>query len=81
MNYADAACRFTEDSNNYIVVGECLSCKKSVMVHIPKPHLYKYRQGAHIQDAMPTLTPGDREFLISGVCEPCFDEMWVEDDE
>lgn len=35
----------------------------------------------HIQDVFPNLTPGEREFLMTGVTEEEWDEMWGEDDE
>lgn len=33
-----------------------------------------------IQDCFPYLTPGQRERLISGICEPCFDRMFGDDE-
>lgn len=35
----------------------------------------KIRSGALIQDAFPTWTPSDREFIISGICSKCWDNM------
>ena len=37
-----------------------------------------YNGGVAIQDALPDLTPGQRETLISGSHEACFDEGHVE---
>jgi len=39
----------------------------------------EWKQGKCIQDAMPDLSPGQRELLISGVCETCFDETFDEE--
>lgn len=33
-----------------------------------------------IQDAMPYLSPSERELLISGICGDCFDEIFVAPD-
>ncbi len=35
-----------------------------------------WENGKVIQDAMPYLTPGEREVLISGTCGSCFDKMF-----
>lgn len=32
-------------------------------------------RGGHIQDAFPTWTPSEREFLMTGVCSKCWDNM------
>lgn len=39
------------------------------------------REGKFIQDAMPELTPAERELLLSGTCGDCFDAMFPVDDE
>lgn len=33
------------------------------------------RGGALIQDAFPTWTPSEREFLMTGICDKCWDNM------
>ncbi len=40
--------------------------KKPYSVTIPGNELFKYRQGEYIQEAMPSVSADDREFLISG---------------
>jgi hypothetical protein len=37
--------------------------------------------GPLIQDALPDLTPGEREFLLTGCCESCFDRLFAEVEE
>ena len=34
-----------------------------------------YRNGAKIQDAFPSFTPDEREFLKTGICPKCWDNM------
>lgn len=66
MMYAFNFCTYKEDDRYYIFTGLCMITKKPYSVKIPKEALYKYNQGALIQDAMPTVSKEDREFLISG---------------
>jgi hypothetical protein len=51
---------------------------------IPVTHeqLYEWQQrGAMIQNAMPNLTAAQREFLMTGVTEEEWKEMWGKGDE
>lgn len=42
--------------------------------------LFKYNQGAFVQDAFPYLSDGDREQLfMTGICSACFDAMGADD--
>jgi hypothetical protein len=55
----------------------CQRCnKEQPMIEIDHWNLVRWRDGFKIQDAMPDLTPGQRELIISGTCEKCFDEMF-----
>jgi hypothetical protein len=82
MLYADRACTYIEESDphRYVYTGPCLLCNNAQKVTIPGPALYKYRKGAHIQDAMPTLTDGEREFLVTGICNDCFNKLFAEEE-
>lgn len=75
MRYADSRCRCLETHNPhvYTFVGPCIITGKETSVSVPAEALHAYRRGACIQDAMPMLTPDEREFLISGVGSP---EAW-----
>jgi hypothetical protein len=75
MWYADHVCNCLEDGDNYIYSGGCHYCKSDVIVVVPKQAIRNYRAGALIQQAMPMLSKGQREFLISGVCNECFDKL------
>ena len=37
----------------------------------------KRAQGEYIQDAFPTLTPGEREQLITGIHSECWDKEFA----
>lgn len=55
-----------EPNHCYKFSGECVITKKEYSVVIPCHQLFEIRQGKHIQDACPQMSPDDREFLISG---------------
>jgi len=64
------------------IVKRCICCKQVKVVEVNKDGYISWLLGeAHIQDAMPELSAGDRELLISGVCSTCFDEMFSEEEE
>ena len=37
--------------------------------------LTRYRSGALLQNAFPTFSPSQREFLYTGICDRCWDSM------
>lgn len=41
----------------------------------------KWRNGEHIQVAMPQLTPAQREFILSGATEDDWEQMFPEEEE
>lgn len=57
---------------------KCRICHVSEQIDIPREDIKKWQDGALIQDAMPYLSPDQRELLISGICGPCFDKMFAE---
>lgn len=59
----------------------CVLCHKEVEIPAKPGDVKKWQRGELIQHAMPYLTPGQREMLISGVCEECFNNMFGEDDD
>lgn len=60
---------------------QCRRCRVDVDVPATEEQLAKWRGGELIQRAMPNLTPGEREMLITGLCDPCFDEITKEPEE
>lgn len=59
----------------------CQCCRKKVVVKVPLEGYLRWRNGLqHIQDAMPQVSEGDREMLVSGICESCFDGIFKEDE-
>jgi hypothetical protein len=59
----------------------CTDCKTEYTLMLPQDAIDLYVAGAHVQDAFPMLSPDERELMISGVCGPCFDAMFPEEEE
>lgn len=84
MRYADSACQYREEytpEHVYVFTGPCIMSGKTVEVRVPAAGLYKYRQGAKIQEAFPDMSVADREFLMSGISGEAFDEAFSEDED
>ena len=60
---------------------DCLMCKKLYTMEVSEEGFDMWVGGAHVQDAFPELSKDDRELLISGICGPCFDKLFEEDEE
>jgi len=67
MRYLDINCSYTENQHGYIFTGPCIITGKRYSVFVPGPELFAYRQGALMQNAMPSVSAEDREFLMSGI--------------
>jgi len=69
------------DDANSDITGPCYSCKKPQTVQVKTADLTRFRGGTLAQDCFPYLAPEQREFLISGICSTCWDEMFLPEDE
>jgi hypothetical protein len=58
----------------------CRICDDEKLLDVTIEQLKAWRNGMLIQDAMPHLSPGDRELLISGICGSCFDELFPKEE-
>ena len=52
---------------------KCRQCEVSHTIEVPKDGWKAWRSGTLIQEALPGVSSGDRELLISGICGECFD--------
>ena len=60
----------------------CISCNQAYYLNVRTLGLNLWQnKAAFIQDALPELDAGDRELLMSSMCEPCFDKMFGEGDD
>jgi hypothetical protein len=64
-----------------IIKATCIECKKEFSLTVTAGEYDSFREGAFVQDAFPNLTPGERELLISSMCETCFDKLFEREEE
>lgn len=53
----------------------CPFCGKENVVYVAENEYRAWQNGACIQDAMPDLTPDERELVKTGICSACWDAM------
>lgn len=58
----------------------CPMCLSSNELEVSKQGFKDYDNGALIQNAFPTLTPDQREFLLSGICNTCWEKTFKEEE-
>ena len=49
--------------------------KLKVSTKVWRDGLNAYKNGALIQNAWPTLSPSDRELILTGICDECWINM------
>lgn len=54
----------------------CPQCGYHHYVTVDKEDYKKYIEGEHVQNAFPYLSASDRELLVTGICENCWNEMF-----
>lgn len=67
--------------NTLRVDGPCIQCNLPQFVVVPAEMLIKFGQGGFAQECFPDLPADQREFLISGICGACWDQMFPPDEE
>lgn len=63
------------------VSGPCYSCGKKQSVQVDSVAFEKFKSGRFVQDCFPSLPADEREFLISGICSTCWDDMFPSEDD
>lgn len=66
-----------EPEHAYIYTLKCRRCGKTGTVTLKAQNLFNFHHGAHIQSAFPYLSAGMREWMLSGLCEECFDFLYA----
>lgn len=67
---------------NTMLICTCKLCKKDYKLHVKTVDLENYNTGnILIQNAFPYLSAGERELIISGICDTCFNDIFKDDDE
>ena len=61
----------------------CPSCSTSTTITIDGANLFKYHQGARVQEVLPNETLAVRETFMTGYCSPCWESIFpaFEEDE
>lgn len=59
----------------------CVFCGKVHSVDVMEYEFRLWREGTLIQEAMPDTSVEDREFLISGICPKCQEDIFGVDDD
>ena len=70
----------TEDKVTLTTVCPFCSKEHKIVLEGQKAAEYKrgkvaYEAGYVIQAAFPSLTPSEREFILTGICDECWDSM------
>jgi hypothetical protein len=61
---------------------DCHMCGNKFRLKVNLRDWKRYASGGDtIQACFSYLTPSERELILSGTCDPCWDLMWPEDDE
>lgn len=60
---------------------QCHRCGSIIELKIREEDFNRWNSGERIQDCFPYLDAGQRELLISKVCDDCFNEMFAEEEE
>ncbi|MGA8837527.1 MAG: hypothetical protein WB538_17990 [Candidatus Sulfotelmatobacter sp.] len=59
--------------NRYELILCCVVCGRQIAVQVDPEDVLRHEQGELVQDAMPYLSPEERELFVSGVCgDPCW---------
>lgn len=68
-----------------VQTGTCMWCQKPSSLTMTEEQLARYestkRNGGTIQDALPEMSAGDREMLITGTHEACFDSIFADEED
>lgn len=63
---------------------KCRLCNTIYTLQVAEDDAYEYYASPNrrnVQDIFPYLTPEERELLISGTCDTCWNKMFGDDDE
>jgi hypothetical protein len=74
-------CATVENHGETTITGPCYYCKAPQTVIAKKTDLDRFRDGVFAQDCFSYLSAEEREFLISGICGKCWDELFSTEDE
>jgi hypothetical protein len=69
------------DPSTLLVETTCPHCQTRQTLEVPASGLRRWYGGTFIQEAFPNLSGMQREALVTGFCQRCWDELFRDDDE
>ena len=73
--------KVVEDDKDATIVGTCVITKKEHKVIVPAKGFRLWLDGAIIQNALPNVSAGDREFLMSGISPAGWNSLFPGEEE
>ena len=61
---------------NKTIIDICRRCSTVHEAEVKKVDFEDWKNGKHIQDALPDIPIDLREILISGICNECYKELY-----
>jgi len=60
-------------NDTYTATRRCVECGTKHTTKVAAPAVFRWNQGALVQDAFPRMSASDRElYFQSGICDPCW---------
>ena len=73
---------YVDDDGKFHITRNCPRCNKRQEVTAEQQDFIDWQSGKKlIQQAFPYLSAGQREMLITGICDACWDKMFGEEGE
>ena len=67
--------------DEYLIVRTCTFCGKGTATVVPAQGLWDWEHGKFSQVAFPNLTAGEREQVMTGTHDACYDKFMKDPDE
>jgi hypothetical protein len=61
-----------------LIKRKCKTCGKPQELEVDEEAYMRWQLGEKVQDAFPHLTDSEREMLITGTCDECWDYLFKE---
>ena len=68
-------------TNMITIANQCPWCGKEYTFDVPVTGYIAWRKGALIQNAFPTLTAEEREYMLTGYCKACQDKLFGDEED
>lgn len=72
--------RVVTNGENLMIQAVCHKCQKVfTSAPVTREQIGRLMAGEHVQDVLPTWSPGDRElFVLTGICDACWRKMFAD---